>query len=74
MASLNRVFLLGNLTRDPELKYTSGGQAVCDLGLAVNEKYTKDGETKESVLFIDVIVWEKLAENCVEYLKRVAPC
>ncbi len=72
-ASLNKVFLMGNLTRDPELRYTPGGQAVATLGLAVNNKYTKDGDTKEDVLFVDITVWGRVAENCAEYLKKGRP-
>ncbi|MEE8484838.1 MAG: single-stranded DNA-binding protein [Nitrospinota bacterium] len=71
--SLNKVFLMGNLTRDPELRYTPGGQAVSTLGLAVNNKFTKDGETKEDVLFVDITVWGRVAENCAEYLKKGSP-
>ncbi|MBI3581348.1 MAG: single-stranded DNA-binding protein [Nitrospinae bacterium] len=70
MASLNRVFLMGNLTRDPELRYIPSGQAVCALGLAVNNKYGSGDDKKEEVLFIDVNVWGKSAENCAEYLKK----
>jgi len=71
MASLNRVFLAGNLTRDPEVRYTPGGAAVATLGMAVNRFYTtKTGEKKEETLFIRVVVWGKLAETCKEYLKK----
>lgn len=71
MASLNRVFLAGNLTRDPEVRYTPGGAAVATLGMAVNRFYTtKTGEKKEETLFIRVVVWGKLAESCKEYLKK----
>jgi single-strand DNA-binding protein len=71
MASLNRVFLAGNLTRDPEVRYTPGGAAVATLGMAVNRYYTtKTGEKKEETLFIRVVVWGKLAESCKEYLKK----
>lgn len=73
MSSVNKVFLMGNLTRDPEIRYIPSGTAVTDLGLAVNEKRTKDGETIEDVLFIDVTVWGKTAENCVEYLGKGSP-
>ncbi len=69
MPTMNKVFLMGNLTRDLELRYTPSGQAVTTLGLAVNEKY-KD---KDQTLFIDIDVWEKTAENCVEYLKKGSP-
>ena len=58
MASLNKVFLMGNLTRDPELRYTASGTAVADLGLAVNRRYTNGGgELKEDVLFITSAWW-----------------
>ncbi|MFH1226297.1 MAG: single-stranded DNA-binding protein [Planctomycetota bacterium] len=71
MAYLNKVFLMGNLTRDPELSYTPSGVPVCKFGMAVNRKYTtKQGEQKEEVLFIDINVWKKQAENCAQYLKK----
>lgn len=71
MAYLNKVFLMGNLTRDPELSYTTEGVPVCKFGLAVNKSFTtKQGEKKENVLFIDVTVWRKQAENCATYLKK----
>lgn len=70
MASFNRVFLMGNLTRDPELRYIPSGQAVCTLGMAVNTKWGSGTEKKEEVLFIEVNVWGKPAENCAEYLKK----
>ncbi len=74
MASLNSVILMGNITREPELRYTPSGQAVCTLGLAVNDKFTtKGGETKEETLFVDVNVWTKVAENCVKYLEKGSP-
>jgi single-strand DNA-binding protein len=66
MASLNKTFLLGNLTRDPELKYTPSGTAVCKFGIAVNRKW-KD---KEETLFIDIVAWAALAENCSKYLAK----
>lgn len=71
MAYFNKVFLMGNLTRDPELSYTPQGLAVCKLGLAVNNSYlTASGERKEDPLFIDVVVWRKQAENCATFLKK----
>ena len=74
MASVNKVFLLGNLTRDPELRYTPGGSAVTDLPLALNRIYTtKDGERREEVTYVDVTVWERQAENCCQYLKKGQP-
>jgi len=74
MASVNKVFLIGNLTRDPELRYTPNGAAVADLGLAVNRFYTtKDGDRREETLFIDVTVWNRQAENCCQYLRKGRP-
>lgn len=70
MASLNRVFLMGNLTRDPELRYTPSGLAVSTLGLAVNNRFGAGEDKKEEVLFVDVNVWGKTAENCAQYLKK----
>jgi len=71
MPNLNKVFLIGNLTRDPELKYIPSGAPVCDFGLAVNETYTdKDGEKHEMVCFIDITTWNKTAENCANYLEK----
>jgi len=69
--SMNRVILLGNLTREPELKYTDKGVAVCEFGLAVNRKYkTKAGEDKEDTLFIECAAWDKQAESCGGYLEK----
>lgn len=74
MASFNKVILLGNLTRDPELRYTPKGSAVCDLGLAVNRSYTLDnGEKREEVTYVDVVLWARLAEIAGEYLKKGRP-
>ena len=74
MASFNKVSLLGNLTRDPEVRYTPKGSAVCDLGLAVNRQYTLDsGEKREEVTFVDVVLWARLAEIAGEYLKKGRP-
>ena len=71
MSTCNRVFLMGNLTRDPEVRYTPSGTAVGDLGLAVNETYkNKAGETVESTVFVDVEVWARQAETCAEYLYK----
>jgi single-strand DNA-binding protein len=68
--NINKAHLLGNLTRDPELRYTPSGTAVADLRLAVNRNYTSNGEKREEVLFIGVVVWGKTAEACGEYLKK----
>lgn len=70
MASFNKVFLMGNLTRDPELRYTSGGAAVASFGLAVNRKFKQGEEWKEDVCFVDITVWAKLGENCAQYLHK----
>lgn len=74
MASFNKVILLGNLTRDPEVRYTPKGGAVCDLGLAVSRKYKTDNdEQREEVAFIDIVLWARLAEIAGEYLKKGRP-
>ncbi len=74
MASFNKVILLGNLTRDPEVRYTPKGSAVCDLGIAVNRQYTLDsGEKREEVTYVDVVLWARLAEIAGEYLKKGRP-
>lgn len=71
MANLNQVFLMGNLTRDPELRYVPSGRAVANLGLAVNRAFvTQDGERKEETCFVRVVVWGKQAENCNQYLSK----
>src|ERR1044072_861770 len=74
MASFNKVILLGNLTRDPEVRYTPKGSAVCDLGIAVTRSYTLDsGEKREEVTYVDVTLWARLAEIAGEYLKKGRP-
>jgi single-strand DNA-binding protein len=71
MADLNKVFLMGRLTFDPELRYTPNGSAVTDLRLATSRTWTgKDGDRREDTLYIDVTVWERQAENCCQYLKK----
>jgi single-strand DNA-binding protein len=71
MASYNKVLLMGNLTKDPELRYTPGGMAVANLRMAVNRKYrTKEQELKEEVCFITAVVWNKQAETCNQYLHK----
>src|ERR1700677_786317 len=73
-ASLNKVLLMGNLTRDPEVKYTPKGTAVGDLGLAINDSYkAQDGTIKETVTYVDVEVWGRTAENCKQYLTKGRP-
>lgn len=70
MASLNKIFLIGNLTRNPDLRGTPGGASICELGLAVNRRYTSNGQEKEEVVFIDVNVWGKIAESCHRNLTK----
>lgn len=71
MASLNKVMLIGNLTRDPELRYTPKGSAVCDLALAVNRRYTTEaGERQEETTYLDVVVWGRQAELAQQYLSK----
>ena len=73
-ASLNRVFIMGNLTRDPELRYIPSGQAVASFSVAVNRVYnTPSGEKKEEVSFINVVAWGRRAEVCGEYLSKGSP-
>ncbi len=74
MASLNKVLLIGNLTRDPELRYTTGGSAICGFGLAINRRFTTSrGEDREETCFVEIDVWGKQAESCNNYLRRGAP-
>lgn len=74
MANLNKVMLIGNLTRDPEVRYTPKGTAIAELGLAVNRNYTTEsGEKKEEVTFVDVELWGRQAEIAGEYLKKGRP-
>jgi single-strand DNA-binding protein len=74
MASYNKVMLIGNLTRDPEVRYTPKGSAVCDIGLAVNRVYTSEsGEKVEEVTFVDVVLWSKMAELAGKYLHKGRP-
>jgi single-strand DNA-binding protein len=74
MASFNKVILVGNLTRDPEVRYTPKGSAVADIALAINRNYTLDnGEKREEVTFVDVTLWARLAEIAGEYLKKGRP-
>jgi single-strand DNA-binding protein len=74
MASFNKVILLGNLTRDPELRYTPKGMAVARLGMAVHRSYkSESGETREEVTFIDIDAWGKQAELISQYLRKGSP-
>jgi single-strand DNA-binding protein len=74
MASFNKVILVGNLTRDPELRYTPKGMAIAKLGLAVNRSWRNEaGETKEEVTFVDIDAFGKQAETIGQYLKKGRP-
>jgi single-strand DNA-binding protein len=74
MANYNKVFLMGNLTRDPELRYTPKGQAVAKLGLAINRRYTTEtGEQREETTFVDIDAWGKQAEVISQYCKKGKP-
>ncbi|MGH7991398.1 MAG: single-stranded DNA-binding protein [Limisphaerales bacterium] len=74
MASFNKVILMGNLTRDPELRYTPKGTAIAKVGLAVNRVWTNEaGEKKEDVTFIDVDVFGRTAENVGQYMRKGRP-
>src|ERR1700756_799222 len=74
MANLNRVLLIGNLTRDPEIRYTPKGTAVAEIGIAVNRVFSgEDGEKREEVTFVDVTLWSRLAEIAEQYLKKGRP-
>jgi single-strand DNA-binding protein len=71
MASFNKVILVGNLTRDPELRYTPKGTAIAKVGLAVNHRWKSEaGEMKEEVTFVDIEVWGRTAENLGQYLRK----
>ena len=71
MPNLNRVLLMGNLTRDPELRYTPAGTPVGNLRLAINSTYKdKTGQRKDEVCYVTIVVWNKQAELCQQYLKK----
>jgi len=72
MTSFNKVILIGNLTRDPELRYTPSGTAVATLALAINHKYRQGDETREDVCYVDVVVFARQAETCGQYLSKGA--
>ncbi|HXW69008.1 MAG TPA: single-stranded DNA-binding protein [Dissulfurispiraceae bacterium] len=69
----NRIILIGNLTRDPEVRYTPGGTPVATISIAVNSKYKQGDDTKEEVLFINAVVFGKQAESCGHYLNKGNP-
>lgn len=70
MPSFNKTILMGHITKDPEIRYTPSGTAVANFGLAVNHRYKQNDEIKEDVLFIDIVVFGKQAENCGQYLSK----
>ena len=73
MASFNRVILVGNLTRDPELRYIPSGMAVSDIGLAVNERFKRNEQWVDEPVFVDITLWGRLAEIANEYLSKGSP-
>src|SRR5712672_1628373 len=74
MANFNKVILAGNLTRDPELRYTPKGLAIAKVGLAINRSWTSEGgEKKEEVTFVDVDIFGRTAENVAQYMKKGRP-
>lgn len=70
MANFNRVILLGNLTRDVEIRYSQGGTAIAKFGMAINRKYGQQGEQKESVCYVDLTAWGKVAELISQYCAK----
>ena len=70
MAGFNKVILIGNLTRNPELRYTPNGTPVASLGLAVSRRYKQGDDLKEEVCFVDIVVFGKQAEHCGQYLSK----
>ena len=73
--SFNQVVLMGNLTRDPELRQTPGGQSVCSFSLALNRSYKgQDGNWQEATDYIDVVAWGPLGERVAQYLNKGRPC
>jgi single-strand DNA-binding protein len=70
MAGLNKVLLIGNLVRDPEIKHLPNGTPKCEMRLATSRSYTTNGEKREDTCFVDVIAWSRTAENCQQYLRK----
>ena len=71
MASLNKVLLMGNLTRNPEIRYTPGGSAVCEFGMAINRRFMQaNGQEKDETCFVDITVWGKQAESSSRFLQK----
>jgi single-strand DNA-binding protein len=74
MANFNKVILAGNLTRDPELRYTPKGTAIANFGLAINRKWKSEtGESKEEVTFVDIEAWDRQAEVIAQFFKKGRP-
>jgi single-strand DNA-binding protein len=73
MANYNRVVLMGNLTRDPELRYTPNGSAVASFAIAVNRRYKVENENREETSFFDIVFFGKRAETIAEYMKKGRP-
>lgn len=74
MVDLNRVFLMGNLTADPEVRYAPSGDAVADLRMAINRRYkSRDGQDREEVCYVSVVAWGRQAETCGQYLHKGSP-
>ncbi len=74
MASLNKVFLIGNLTKDPEVRYIPSGKAVGDLRMAINRRFkSADGQERDETCYVAVVVWGRQAETCGEFLHKGSP-
>lgn len=74
MASFNKVILAGNLTRDPDLRTTANGTAVCEFGLAVNRRWRdQSGRDNDETTFVDITAWNRTAQNCAQFLQKGAP-
>ena len=74
MPSYNKVIIMGNVTRDPDLKRLDSGTSVCDIGVAINESWKdKEGNPREQTTFVDVVAWARQAETCAEYLRKGSP-
>jgi single-strand DNA-binding protein len=70
MASFNKVILMGNLTKDPRLASIMSGSTVCEFSIAINRRYTANGQEKEEVCFVDIVVWGRQADSCGKYLHK----
>lgn len=73
MASFNKVLLMGNLTRNPELRYTNAGGAVCQFGMAINRRFTVNGQEKSETCYVDVIAWGRQGETVSQYMTKGSP-